>query len=227
MVEATVTQALKPCPFCGGESWAINSPVSPSIAIMCRSCGATGGLRDTEAEAIAAWNTRTAASQASDAGEAAVAKIIDPDAWHETLPTDGCGVYWIGRRNKARDQANAIRQLLSDPNGVLENKAGGLWYRRWHAAQTRVNELEQQVALSPPTSGEEMRLREALPRLDAGLIEAALVGHYGKSALSLGIDGVDLTVDDNNWTFRDGFKRMWAGVRRELNRRAALTKGAE
>lgn len=41
-----------------------------------------------------------------------IAKIIDPDAWHETLPTDGCGVYWIGRRNKARRQAEDIIDVL-------------------------------------------------------------------------------------------------------------------
>ena len=36
-----------------------------------------------------------------------------------------------------------------EPNGVAENKAGGLWYRRWHTAQTRVNELEATLA-NPP-----------------------------------------------------------------------------
>lgn len=41
-----------------------------------------------------------------------VARIIDPDAWHEALPADGCGAYWIGRRNKARTNAQAILQAL-------------------------------------------------------------------------------------------------------------------
>lgn len=45
-----------------------------------------------------------------DAREA-VARIVDPDAWHESLPTDGCGVYWIGRRNDARTKADAILAL--------------------------------------------------------------------------------------------------------------------
>lgn len=30
-----------------------------------------------------------------------------------------------------------------NPNGIAENKAGGLWYRRWFKAQQRVNELER------------------------------------------------------------------------------------
>lgn len=81
-------------------------------------------------------------TQADDA----VAKLIDPDAWHETLPTDGCGAYWMGRRNKARAQAHAIHALISDR---ASNKAGGLWYRRWFTVQTRVNELEALID-NPP-----------------------------------------------------------------------------
>lgn len=41
-----------------------------------------------------------------------VAKIIDPDAWHETLPTDGLGAYWIDRRGKAREQARAVLSAI-------------------------------------------------------------------------------------------------------------------
>ena len=56
--------ALADCPFCGGEgrpapekvSWAVD----PMWAIMCPACGGRGGLSHTEAEAIAAWNTRAA-----------------------------------------------------------------------------------------------------------------------------------------------------------------------
>jgi hypothetical protein len=61
-----------------------------------------------------------------------------------------------------------------------------------------------------------------LPKLDTGLIEAAMRGHYGAEAGS--IDGLDLTANDRNWTFREGFTRMWAGVRAELKRRAALSE---
>ena len=74
-------------------------------------------------------------------------------------------------------------------------------------------------ALSAPQGEVE---RGTLPRLDEGLIIAAMRGHYGSKADS--IDGLDLTVDDVNWTFRDGFTRMWAGVRKELKRRAALAQ---
>jgi len=47
-----------------------------------------------------------------------MARIIDPDAWHETLPADGCGEYWIGRRNKAKTKADAIIAALApEPAG--------------------------------------------------------------------------------------------------------------
>lgn len=81
------------------------------------------------------------------------------------------------------------------------------------------------AALATPPPSPDRQDVERLPRLDEGLIEAAMLAHYGKSAVAQGIDGVDLTVNDHNWSFRDGFKRMWSGVRKELDRRAALREG--
>ena len=72
---------LKPCPFCGGanaevideieeylEKWGDEFDESgldvgrPSKAVVCPctkgGCGAIGGWRETEAEAIEAWNRR-------------------------------------------------------------------------------------------------------------------------------------------------------------------------
>lgn len=43
----------------------------------------------------------------------AIARIIDSDAWHETLPTDGCGAYWIARRNNAKAKADSILALFA------------------------------------------------------------------------------------------------------------------
>lgn len=56
------TTELLPCPFCGGEAF-------PNIEltkhwIECRECAAESGCYRTEAEAIAAWNTRTATTDA-------------------------------------------------------------------------------------------------------------------------------------------------------------------
>lgn len=51
---------LLPCPFCGGEARESGERFENTILswVYCASCGAAGGYRHTEAEAIAAWNTR-------------------------------------------------------------------------------------------------------------------------------------------------------------------------
>ena len=42
------------------------------------------------------------------------------------------------------------------------------------------------------------------------MIYAAAEGHYGKKAVKgLGPNGIDLTVNGKNWTFADGFTRMY------------------
>lgn len=55
-----------------------------------------------------------------------VAKIIDPDAWHDKLREDGCGAYWHGRRGKARDKAEkALEWYQSAVSAMRENTAEG------------------------------------------------------------------------------------------------------
>lgn len=63
--------ALEPCPFCGSDTvqsaefpW---NPVMTRWAIFCvRGCETQGPPADTEAEAIAAWNRRTALAQPAE-----------------------------------------------------------------------------------------------------------------------------------------------------------------
>lgn len=53
---------LLPCPFCGGEAdnrWRYRKPGEYACYwVLCVRCGCATTAYDTEAEAIAAWNTR-------------------------------------------------------------------------------------------------------------------------------------------------------------------------
>lgn len=78
-------------------------------------------------------------------------------AWLEQYPTplddlgmvmrirQICAAIRAGEHRKS-DAAPSGEAGEGKPNDVAENKAGGLWYRRWHSAQTRVNELEALLA---------------------------------------------------------------------------------
>lgn len=48
------------------------------------------------------------------------------------------------------------------------------------------------------------------PKLTGAMIEAACKAHYGTE----NADGVTLTVNDRDWSFREAFKRMWKGARK-------------
>lgn len=64
-------------------------------------------------------------------------------------PLDDLNMAMRIRQICAAIRAGEHRKSDAITNGVAENKAGGLWYRRWHTAQTRVNELEALLA-NPP-----------------------------------------------------------------------------
>lgn len=52
---------LLPCPFCGGPAEILTAESMNGgylFGIMCNDCRSRGDVYDTEAEAIAAWNTR-------------------------------------------------------------------------------------------------------------------------------------------------------------------------
>lgn len=51
---------LKPCPFCGGEAQILVQTMFDDVffGAKCNNCGAEAAAKNTEAEAIAAWNTR-------------------------------------------------------------------------------------------------------------------------------------------------------------------------
>lgn len=52
---------LKPCPFCGGEAEMLTAESMHGgnlYGVMCDYCAGRADVYDTEAEAIAAWNSR-------------------------------------------------------------------------------------------------------------------------------------------------------------------------
>lgn len=51
-------EELRPCPFCGGAASVITDHETATAYVMCETCDACGGRRETPANAIAAWNTR-------------------------------------------------------------------------------------------------------------------------------------------------------------------------
>lgn len=62
------------------------------------------------------------------------------------------------------------------------------------------------------------------PRLNDAIIHAAAIGHYGKKRVGkLTIDGIDLTVDNREYSFRHGFTRMWHAAWAEIERRDRAT----
>ena len=73
------------------------------------------------------------------------------------------------------------------------------------------------AALPAPEQPAQASEVERLPRLTRAMIAAACAGHFGKRATDqLGIEGIDLTADGRNWTFEQGFRRMWRGIAKHL-----------
>jgi hypothetical protein len=99
MTDKIVTEAMLPCPFCGGEpmlddfSTSYRPDSSPSWHVICKGpCSVevcTYGY-DTKAEAIAAWNTRSTAQEPA----------LDDDA------------EWL--RNLAKIRFNRERPVIAD-----------------------------------------------------------------------------------------------------------------
>jgi Lar family restriction alleviation protein len=262
-----VTQALLPCPFCGGEAERFTLPEDEfgnggGDVITCSRCQASSHVEFGRKENLVdRWNARLTAQSGESEDPHRILKnalfaleklkapamiyggVLTEGGKHAWLEyslreqgdysvfsgegSSGAGEDWISHDGGdcPVDPAAIVEIKLRDGSvTTLAAKAVNWRYGTYIFEAHRTMPVLCDVvayriaALNARQSGEGER--EALPRLDEGLIIAALHGHYGKSATN--IDGIDLTVNGYNWSFREGFKRMWAGVRKELNRRAAL-----
>ena len=87
---------------------ASTSEVGPAMEQVMRAAAFSGTEHRYDVEPVASTSEREE-----------IARIIDPDAWHDNLPEDGLGVWWITRRNKAREQADRILALRPSPAPAL------------------------------------------------------------------------------------------------------------
>lgn len=108
------SHTLLPCPFCGGEAHTIEpARYGKSWGVRCE-CGAFLGFEHTEAEAIAAWNTRTELENGVERSRTEYTPLTDEQVRKAIFngstyaSYDGCTYHASGIRPQAiADELNA------------------------------------------------------------------------------------------------------------------------
>ena len=107
---------LLPCPFCGGEAEVLNDLRKPEFypfSVHCTECISWSNTYSTEAEAIAAWNSR---ADYHGYEQAAIESWESIKAWNSRAERTCEIVYKGDLWWKCKSCGEEMRTIKSDPN---------------------------------------------------------------------------------------------------------------
>ena len=108
-----MTEKLLNCPFCGGAAQSFEAPsVEGWHHVGCGPCQATSGCRQTEAEAIAAWNARPGGDARDTAITEAIQALIDAGDYFSARADVNDGDYGVPSPNREMTLASQCDEAL-------------------------------------------------------------------------------------------------------------------
>lgn len=97
-----------------------------------------------------------------------------------------------------------IEEIIKRTETATTSDGGvAIWTRRMASALSAALNARLSVTSDMPVGD-----GSKLPRLTERMMRAACKAHFGDD----NIDGINLTADGVDWSFRDAFKRMWKGL---------------
>jgi Lar family restriction alleviation protein len=161
------TETLGPCPFCGGEA-SKRLFYKGKYRVHCNACDAhSGDVCDTEAEAIAAWNTR--AELGSEPPYDELIRCLEND-WHINASWDGLRKFWCieltDEGMRMRDSAHGTLTAEQVREAIEKRFDFDVWVpkERWRAIADELNAAMGSGTCEMETSWE---IRDELGIMDA------------------------------------------------------------
>lgn len=153
---------LKPCPFCGRDTAEVVGEVGFLVWCGDNDCGTAGPIASTEAQAIAAWNSRALPTPPDTAALLATVAKATPGEWYQ--PDGANGHIWNNDAEKGEGYT-PDRVIFEGPMqpGWAKDRKPDEWYseneRNLAAAAASVNFVRDEL---PALIAEREGLREAL-----------------------------------------------------------------